>query len=64
MPSSSSLPARLLVVAAYAAAMAVVEATVVFYLRRLFVPQHGAALALLRAPRRRPTPATSAPGST
>ena len=42
MPSSSSLWGRLLVVAVYAAAMAVVEATVVLYLRRLFVLQYGA----------------------
>jgi len=45
MPSSSSLRGRLLVVAVYAVAMAVVEAMVVFYLRRLFALQYGAVFA-------------------
>ena len=45
MPSDSSLWGRLLVVAVYAVAMAVVEAMVVFYLRRLFALQYGAVFA-------------------
>ena len=48
MPSSSSPWGRVLVVALYAAAMAVVEAMVVFYLRRLFALQYGAVFAQSR----------------
>jgi hypothetical protein len=45
MPTSSSLWPRLLVVGVYAVAMAVVEAMVVYYLRRLFALQYGAVFA-------------------
>jgi len=45
MATDSSPWARLLVVTVYAVAMAVVEAMVVYYLRRLFALQYGATFA-------------------